>query len=350
MVKVSVITVTYNLIENNRKKYFRQCLESVHNQDYQNIEHLIIDGGSTDGTVNLIKEFADKGWIKYISEPDKGIYDAMNKGVKLASGKYLAFLNSDDYWFDKSGISRSIEKLEKNNADFSYAPVVYVDEIKKTETIGYPKVNNIFFSHTPFSHQTMFIKKNVMDKEGMYDISYKIIGDLDFILRMYLKGYKGVYVRKIFTKFRLDGMSCVFKDSAEAEAIRMLYKHFNSIYPITTKQCIMIRRKKSFPIKILYNLYKKTRIVNFLFLWSITPIKVFKFSLRNIVDFGFSRSGVRLSVFIFDFNINFERAKDFFDFVRNSKLRQPARKIYYFLTFRKLNNKSIIKKYGKNVK
>ena len=72
---ITVITATYNLIKNGRKEFFKQCLESVHNQTYPNIEHLIIDGASSDGTVEMLQEYADKGWIKYISEPDSGIYD-----------------------------------------------------------------------------------------------------------------------------------------------------------------------------------------------------------------------------------------------------------------------------------
>ena len=91
--KVTVVTATYNLIKDGREKFFRQCVESIHNQTYKNIEHLVIDGASKDGTIDLIKEYADKGWIKYVSEPDKGMCDAMNKGIKIATGEYVAILN-----------------------------------------------------------------------------------------------------------------------------------------------------------------------------------------------------------------------------------------------------------------
>ena len=91
---VSIITVTRNLIDAGRKDFFRQCVESVRMQDYPNIEHLIIDGASTDGTVDLLKEMN----VNYISEPDAGIYTAINKGISLSEGKYVAFLNSDDFY------------------------------------------------------------------------------------------------------------------------------------------------------------------------------------------------------------------------------------------------------------
>ncbi len=92
-VLVTVVTITYNLIKSGREKYVRQCIECVHNQTYQNIEHIIIDGASSDGTLEIFKDYP---WLKVFSEPDKGIYDAMNKGVAKASGKYIVFLNSDD--------------------------------------------------------------------------------------------------------------------------------------------------------------------------------------------------------------------------------------------------------------
>lgn len=95
---VTVITATYNLIENKRAKFIIQCLESVHNQHYSNIEHIVIDGASNDGTLSLLREYESQGWIKLFSEPDAGIYDAMNKGILKASGKYISILNSDDFF------------------------------------------------------------------------------------------------------------------------------------------------------------------------------------------------------------------------------------------------------------
>ena len=96
--KVTVITITFNLIKAGRKQTFIKCMESVHNQNYKNIEHLIIDGASTDGTLDLLKEYQKKGYIKYKSKKDKGIWDAMNKGIDVASGDYITFLNSDDFY------------------------------------------------------------------------------------------------------------------------------------------------------------------------------------------------------------------------------------------------------------
>ena len=96
-IKISVITATFNLIKNGREAFFRQMVESVQRQTCRNVEHLIVDGGSSDGTVQMLEELASAGKIRYISEPDKGIYDAMNKGAALAAGELITFLNSDDF-------------------------------------------------------------------------------------------------------------------------------------------------------------------------------------------------------------------------------------------------------------
>lgn len=110
---ITIVTITYNLIKAGREQTFRQCVESVHNQTYKNIEHIIIDGASNDGSLDLIKEYEDKGWIKCYSEPDKGIFDAMNKGIRLAKGVYVNFLNTDDYFHDINGVENSVKKVNR---------------------------------------------------------------------------------------------------------------------------------------------------------------------------------------------------------------------------------------------
>ena len=196
---VSVVTITFNLIKNNREKFIRQAIESVHNQTYQNIEHVIIDGASDDGTLEIFKDYP---WLKVYSEPDKGIYDAMNKGVKKSLGKYIVFLNSDDFWHNPRGIEESINLLEANSADFSYAPCSYLDENDKFLGFLYPSIE-AFFLRMPFCHQTMLTKKELVS----FDTRYKSSADYDFVLRLILNGAKGVYVPLNFTSYRWIGVS-----------------------------------------------------------------------------------------------------------------------------------------------
>ena len=122
--KVTIVTITYNLLEANREKTFRQCVESVHNQTYENIEHIVIDGASNDGTIELLKEYADKNWLTYYSEPDTSIYNAMNKGLAKATGEYITFLNSDDFYHNLEGISKTVKTIVNSNADFVYSDFI----------------------------------------------------------------------------------------------------------------------------------------------------------------------------------------------------------------------------------
>ncbi|EKE20422.1 MAG: Glycosyltransferase, group 2 family protein [uncultured bacterium] len=237
---VTIVTITFNLIKSGREKTLRQCLESVHNQTYENIEHLVVDGGSKDGSVDLIKEYANKGLIKYVSEPDNGIYDALNKGIKMANGKYIAFLHSDDFYHGKDGVMKTVKALEKEGADFSYAPAIIEKEdgtnLKGNHTYFNPKISKVFFS-MPFCHQTMFTRRDVMLKEGMFDTNFKSAGDYDFLLRICLKKYKSVLVNNKFTTFRLGGFSDTDRELSNNEVAKAYHKNFSKLINISKEDC-----------------------------------------------------------------------------------------------------------------
>jgi len=243
---VTIITVTFNLIKSGREEFFRQCLESVHNQTYKNVEHIIVDGASRDSTVDLIKEYAKKDWIKYISEPDNGIYEAMNKGIKMSKGKYIAFLNSDDFYHKKNGIEASVSVLEKNNADFSYASVIDLDEKNNIKKITHPKILNVFFTIVP-NHQTMFMRRDILVREGMFNTKFKCVGDYDLTIRLCLKKYKSVFVKNIFSTYRLGGYSL------EAQEKGIILKEVSSIYYYNYNRLCPITREES--KKICGNIY-----------------------------------------------------------------------------------------------
>lgn len=252
---VTVITITFNLIKNNREVFFRQCLESIHNQTYKNIEHIIIDGASYDGTIDLIKEYSDKSWIKYISEDDAGIYDAMNKGISLANGKYIAFLNSDDFYHDPNAVKKSIEALEKSCTDFSYAPVLMVNEdgtkLHYKHPHCTPKIKKVFFE-MPFCHQSMFVKKDVLTAEGMFDTHLKNAGDYDLLLRLCLKKYNCILVEDSFVTFRFGGFSDTNNKQSINEVASSYYKYYNKLCPIEKKECekIYCRGYANIPSKL----------------------------------------------------------------------------------------------------
>lgn len=228
--KVTVITIVYNAIKNGRRQFLLDNIESVHGQDYNNIEHLFVDGASTDGTVELLQKYADKGWIRLISEPDNGIYDAMNKGIKNATGKYIAFLNSDDFWYNKSGVSLSVAALEMSGADYSYAPSYttwHEIPIQKVHT----SIGSVFF-RMPFCHQTMFATRTSLLTEGGFDSkNFKSAADYNLIQRLCISRYRGVFVPTNFTAYRHGGFSASDHEISSIECKKSILMVLSKLDP-----------------------------------------------------------------------------------------------------------------------
>lgn len=222
---LTVITASYNLVKTGRVDYLRQTIQSVINQTYAHIEHLVIDGGSTDGTIDILEELQTQGLIKYISEPDRGVYDAMNKGTLLAQGKYVAYLNTDDYWHDPDGMSMCIQMLEKSGADFSYAPYTYLhpegDQLKITPELG------AFFIRMPICHQAMVIRKDAIVNMGLYDIEFKIAADYDYLVKSIMRHRPFVYVPLDYTLFRMGGLCCTDVDTSYHECAVLLSRNLH---------------------------------------------------------------------------------------------------------------------------
>jgi len=235
---VTIITITRNLLLAHRTDSFKRCVESVRNQTYAPIEHLIIDGASTDGTLELLKEYSEKGFIKYLSKLDKGIYDAMNNGVKAANGKYIAFLNSDDYYHKPDGIEKSVLMLEAAGADFSYAPVVNLDQKTDFREVLIPDISRVFFTITP-NHQTMFVRKDALIKEGLFNTKYSYVADYDLIVRLCLGGYRSVFVPESFVTYQLGGFSLEGTNNGLTfnEVTDIYYENYRKLCFVTKEDC-----------------------------------------------------------------------------------------------------------------
>ncbi|MBE6448952.1 MAG: glycosyltransferase [Alphaproteobacteria bacterium] len=203
---VTVITVVYNIIENGRKDFLIQNFESVHNQTYKNIEHLIIDGASTDGTLDILKEYADRGWIRYISEKDNGIFDAMNKGHKNAKGEYALVLNSDDWYASNDVIEHMVNKAVETNADYVYGSQRTLSRSGRYMSTWSPSIH-AFWALMPFNHPTIMIKNSIVEKEGFYRTDFSTTEDYRFVIQLILKDYKGVDAKKKIVNFREGGAS-----------------------------------------------------------------------------------------------------------------------------------------------
>lgn len=256
---ITIITVVYNAIKADRLECFMQCIESVHDQSYENIEHIIVDGGSDDGTIQLIQEYENKGWIKYISEPDAGIYDAMNKGATLAKGEYLAFLNSDDFYDDFKGIEKCIKKLVKTNSDFLYAKAKIISEdnkkIFKNHLHAKPTLSMVF-TKMPFSHQTMIVKTNIFKKLGMYDLKYKSASDYDFVLKMIFNKCKYDMYNYKLTTCRQGGFSLKNIEASYYEIADFYQNFYNKYYPLSIEDAKNIYLTNCLPYPVIKNVIK----------------------------------------------------------------------------------------------
>lgn len=204
--KVSIITIAYNSAET-----IEDTIKSIIAQDYSNIEYIIIDGGSTDKTLSIVDKYKDS-ITTIISEPDKGIYDAMNKGVQNATGDIVGILNSDDLYANKSIVTRIVNAI--GSKDSIYADLVYVDRDNTDKVNRYWKSGKykkgIFKKGWMPPHPTFFIKKLYYDKYGTYNLRLKSAADYELMLRMLHKhDISVVYLQEIITKMRVGGQSNV---------------------------------------------------------------------------------------------------------------------------------------------
>ncbi|PZX92480.1 glycosyltransferase [Flavobacterium aquariorum] len=203
--KISIITVVYN-----NEKTIQEAMKSVLLQSYKNIEYVIIDGGSKDNTVNLIDEFKDQlGY--FVSERDKGLYDAMNKGIKACSGDVIGILNSDDLYQDLDVLAAVMEQFNNDpDLDILYGDLVYVksDDTNKVVRNWKSKsyCNNFFENANVPPHPSLFVRSKVYKEAGLFDLQYKLAADYELMLRMFKKhNFKSKYINRLIIKMRLGG-------------------------------------------------------------------------------------------------------------------------------------------------
>jgi glycosyltransferase len=206
---ISLITVTYN-----SEKFLGQAMESVLAQDFQDFEHIIIDGASKDGTLAVIDRYRDQftSRLVVVSEPDRGIYDAMNKGLKLARGEIVGFLNSDDFFAESSVFSQIAEVYSRDNPDIIYADLLYVDKANPRHVIRrwtagpIPSRKMRFGWHPP--HPTLYIKNELIQSIGGFDLRYRLGADYALMLKLIeSQNISYSYIPKVFVRMRIGGES-----------------------------------------------------------------------------------------------------------------------------------------------
>jgi glycosyltransferase len=204
--KISIITATYN-----SEKHIQGVIASIASQSYKNIEWVVVDGASKDATVKVIKENYT-GELNILSEPDKGIYDALNKGLTLATGDIFGFLHSDDFFENEIVIQSIVEQFQQTNCDGVYGDLRYVNAEDTQKIVRYwkskPFQSNLLKKGWMPAHPTLFLKKEVYQKHGNFDTSFKISADYDFMLRI-LKDttLNYAYLPQVITNMRVGGAS-----------------------------------------------------------------------------------------------------------------------------------------------
>ena len=204
--KVSIITVTYN-----SERYLADCIASVRKQTFGNIEHIIVDGKSTDGTLKIIQKNADY-IAKWISEPDRGMYHAINKGIKLATGDIIGVLNSDDMLASANAIMDIVATFDETGKDAVYGDLVYVDAINPQKVLRYWKglpYNRKRFTYGWMpAHPTFYIRRNLIEQYGEYENHYFTAADYEFMARyLFLHKVSACYLPKMIVKMRNGGAS-----------------------------------------------------------------------------------------------------------------------------------------------
>ncbi len=246
--KVSVITVCFN-----SAKTIADTLRSVEGQSHPDVEHIIVDGGSRDGTLEIIAQTANR-IARLVSEPDRGIYDAMNKGLKLATGDIVGFLNSDDVYAD----SNSLEKIERAFNDQSteacYGDLLFVASDDPNRIIRYWQVGGyhpgrVLRGWMP-PHPTFFVRRQIYEQEGGFDLSYTLAADFEMAVRLtYLRGLHMRYIPSTLVRMRMGGASNASVGNmvrANLETYRAVRKHGLPVSPLFMVKRILSRLPQFF--------------------------------------------------------------------------------------------------------
>jgi glycosyltransferase len=205
-VRVSVITAVFNRAEN-----IEDCIKSIHSQSYKNVEHIVIDGGSVDGTLDIIRKYKNE-IAKVISEPDNGIYDALNKGIRMASGDVIGLLHGDDFYAHNRVLESVANAFEKQDVDSCYGDLLYVYKNDTNKVIRYWRASEYHRGKFRFGwmppHPTFFVRRKIYEKYGYFNTDFRIAADYELMLRFLGKySVSTHYIPEVLVKMRLGGSS-----------------------------------------------------------------------------------------------------------------------------------------------
>ncbi|HLW08020.1 MAG TPA: glycosyltransferase family 2 protein [Marinilabiliaceae bacterium] len=250
--KISIVTIVYNGVNN-----IEDCLRSVLSQDFPNIEHIVIDGGSTDGTLGVIERFKHNIAV-FKSEPDEGLYDALNKGISAATGDVVGILHSDDLFLHSSVLSSVAQVFEEKNVDVLYGDGIYskrddLHVVKRIYHGGRFKRFKLYFGWMPL-HTTMFVRNSVYEKHGLYDKDFEIAGDYDVCMRWFKdNSLSKYYLKDYLVNMRIGGRSTVMhlQKKKSAEDLKIINRHH--LLGVFTLACKIGRKIPQYISPYFYN-------------------------------------------------------------------------------------------------
>lgn len=231
--EVTIITPTSNIVDKGQADDFTLLVNLLDRQAYEFVDHLIIDNASQDGTEVLLKEYKNSGFLTFYSEPDRGKFDAMNKGLLRAKGKYVAFLSCDDFYHDITGIADVVNVMEEEDADFCFFPS-YCCHPEGYVFQFIPAMLNTF-QVAPCPRQAMFFKKSVLNELRGFDEKFKLLADYDLVIRLVLGGYKGVLFDGNIVTCKLGEQVSKNTTQVEAECNHIFYKNYKNMYPMSNE-------------------------------------------------------------------------------------------------------------------
>ena len=226
--KISIITVCKNAENAIERTILSVVTQNCFNE---NIEYLIIDGASNDKTIETIKQYTDKYPIKWISEPDSGIYNAMNKALKMASGKIIYFLNAGDSLFDEKSISIVLNEFEKNDHDFLYTDILSckINDLSKAKIKKFNNIDKYFLIRDCICHQASFYKKSIFDKLGGFNENFKLAADYEMLLKIMADtNLKKEYLPIVTALYDNAGVSSSNTKELQKEREKIIKTHFST--------------------------------------------------------------------------------------------------------------------------
>ncbi len=273
---ISIITVVLN-----SEEYIENTILSVINQSYKSKEYIIIDGGSNDGTLDIISKYGNR-INYYLSEPDEGIYDAMNKGIKLASGDWIIFMNAGDSFVENGVFEKIIKEVYKYNENLEKVNLIYGNALVVNNKLGIvykvkkeiTGINTFYFSiKQPICHQAVLFNRSIFDEIGVYNKKFKLAGDYEWFVRFFMgkENYIAKFIDIDIVNFQMDGLSfdLLLNMLIERKIIAKKYFPFYifflflSLFPflyLKSKILMVVKETK------LFNVYRilKYKIINFL--------------------------------------------------------------------------------------